>query len=134
MLIDVAFIYLYLLYNKEKGGQSMKRLIVLAIYTLVIVGGSSLYQDSLSLSTFLYVGIVVIAIAIIGMINPSVSTMINGKGYYGRADLNYIKAQEEMNKRLEKRKTKFEDIDFVSILTYLYLLVPFFISIILFVE
>lgn len=112
----------------------MKRLIVLTIYTLVIVGGSYLYQDSLSLPTFLYVGIAFIAIGIIGMLNPGVSTMINGKGYYGRADLNYIKVQEEMNNRLEKRKTKLAHIDFVSVLTYLYLLVPFFISIILFVE
>lgn len=112
----------------------MKRIICLAIYTLVIVGGSYLYRDAMSLSTVLYVGLVFVAILLIGILNPSVSTMMNGKGYYGRADLNYIKAQEEIDTRLEKKKVRLNNIDFVSILTYLYLLVPFFIAIVLFVD
>lgn len=112
----------------------MKRFVALIIYTLVIVGGSYFYQDSMSVPSFLYVGITVIAIAIIGMLNPGLSSFKNGKSYFDKTDFNDKQVQEKMSVRLEKRKTRLADINFLSIMTYLYLLVPFFISIILFVE
>lgn len=106
----------------------MKRIISLVIYTFLVIGGSYIFQNTRYLSTILYIGIIIIGIGIVAVLNPSVSTTLNSK-----VDLHYSDTQKEMYSRLLEKKIKQNNIDYFSILMYLYLLVPFFISIALFV-
>lgn len=102
----------------------MKRLIGLIIYTAVIIGGSYLFQGARYLPTILYVGIIVVGIGIVALLNPGASTTLNPN-----VDLNYKTSQEKWIEKKEKQNR----IDYLSILTYVYLLVPFFLAIAWFV-
>ncbi|MEG0276643.1 MAG: hypothetical protein RR630_06420 [Coprobacillus sp.] len=100
----------------------MKRFIVLLIYTIIVVGGSYLYRDSPNLMSVLVIGFILVAFGSIGLLMPSVGST-NGRGF-GPTDLNYIKAE---NGEGTQGVTSI-----VSILSVIYLVVPFFISMYLF--
>lgn len=107
----------------------MKRFISLAIYSLVVIGGSFIFKDNPDFPVFLYACSAIVGFGIVGMLIPGF-----GGGAYGSwsmgakwgtaADLNYVKAQEG-----EQHQTK---LDLVTMLTILYIIVPFLISIYLF--
>ena len=109
----------------------MKRIIFLTIYTAGIIGGSYMYSNSPMLPTLLYVLLALLGIGICGILLPGISGMNLGGSHHGRVDLNYIKAQEQTNYPNET-KSKLSDIDFVSVLTVIYLFVPIIIAIFIF--
>lgn len=114
----------------------MKRFIFLGIYAIVVIGGSYLSIDNPMLPTILYVLLAILGIGICGMLLPGISGANHGGGHYGRADLNYIKAEEKIyndNETHLKQKTKFSDIDFVAVFTVIYLFIPIIVAILLFV-
>ncbi|MGN1182454.1 MAG: hypothetical protein ACI4SR_05545 [Faecalibacillus sp.] len=107
----------------------MSRLIFLVIYTVIIIGGSYLFQDASMLSTVLCLGVFFIALMIIGLLNPGLSSMIDKKE---KEKNKFDETNEDLVKKHQRIVDKFKEIDYLSILTYLYLLVPFFIAIALF--
>ncbi|MGN1182539.1 MAG: hypothetical protein ACI4SR_05975 [Faecalibacillus sp.] len=109
----------------------MKRFIFLTIYTAGIIGGSYMYLNNPMLPTLLYILLALLGIGICGILLPGISGMNLGGSHYGRADLNYIKAQEQTNSSNET-KSKLSDIDFISVLTVIYLFVPILIAIFIF--
>ena len=107
----------------------MSRLIFLVIYTMIVIGGSYLFQDAAILPTVLCLGIFFVALIVIGLLNPGLSSMMdkNQKEKY-----KFDETNEDLVKKHQRIIDKFKEIDYLSILTYLYLLVPFFIAIALF--
>ena len=109
----------------------MKRFIFLTIYTASIIGGSYMYSNNPMLPTLLYISLALLGIGICGILLPGIRGMNLGGSHHGRVDLNYIKAQEQTNYPNET-KSKLSDIDFVSVLTVIYLFVPIIIAIFIF--
>lgn len=107
----------------------MSRLIFLVIYTVIIIGGSYLFQDASMLLTVLCLGVFFIALMIIGLLNPGLSSMIDKNE---KEKNKFDETNEDLVKKHQRIVDKFKEIDYLSILTYLYLLVPFFIAIALF--
>ena len=107
----------------------MGRLIFLFVYSVVVIGGAYLFKDTAFLSTVLCLGVFFVALIIIGLLNPGLSSTLNKE----TKKENYL---DETNEGLVKKHQhiidEFKKIDYISILTYLYLLVPFFIAIALF--
>ena len=107
----------------------MSRLIFLVIYTMIVIGGSYLFQDAAILPTVLCLGIFFVALIVIGLLNPGLSSMMDNN----QKEKNQIdETNEDLVKKHQRIIDKFKEIDYLSILTYLYLLVPFFIAIALF--
>ena len=107
----------------------MSRLIFLVIYTMIVIGGSYLFQDAAILPTVLCLGIFFVALIVIGLLNPGLSSMMDNN----QKEKNQIdETNEDLVKKHQRIVDKFKEIDYLSILTYLYLLVPFFIAIALF--
>lgn len=101
----------------------MKRLIALLSYTSIVIGGSYLYRDSPNLSSVLCIGIAIAGFCVVGLLMPSMGAS-NTRNFGPAADINYIKAK---NGEGTQGVTSF-----VSILSVIYLVVPFFISMYLF--
>ena len=55
----------------------MSRLIFLVIYTMIVIGGSYLFQDAAILPTVLCLGIFFVALIVIGLLNPGLSSMMD---------------------------------------------------------
>lgn len=107
----------------------MSRLIFLVIYTMIVIGGSYLFQDAAILPTVLCLGIFFVALIVIGLLNPGLSSMMDNN----QKEKNQIdETNEDLVKKHQRIVDKFKEIDYLSIFTYLYLLVPFFIAIALF--
>ena len=107
----------------------MSRLIFLVIYTMIVIGGSYLFQDAAILPTVLWLGIFFVALIVIGLLNPGLSSMMDNN----QKEKNQIdETNEDLVKKHQRIVDKFKEIDYLSIFTYLYLLVPFFIAIALF--
>lgn len=107
----------------------MSRLIFLVIYTVIVIGGSYLFQDTAILPTLLCLGIFFIALIIIGLLNPGLSSMMEKNQ---KEKNKFDETNEDLVKKHQRIIDKFKEIDYLLILTYLYLLVPFFIAITLF--
>ena len=107
----------------------MSRLIFLVIYTMIVIGGSYLFQDIAILPTVLCLGIFFVALIVIGLLNPGLSSMMDNNQ---KEKNKFDETNEDLVKKHQRIIDKFKEIDYLSILTYLYLLVPFFIAIALF--
>lgn len=107
----------------------MSRLIFLVIYTVIVIGGSYLFQDAAILPTVLCLGIFFVALIVIGLLNPGLSSMMDNNQ---KEKNKFDETNEDLVKKHQRIIDKFKEIDYLSILTYLYLLVPFFIAIALF--
>lgn len=107
----------------------MSRLIFLVIYTVIVIAGSYLFQDTAILPTVLCLGIFFVALIIIGLLNPGLSSMMEKNQ---KEKNKFDETNEDLVKKHQRIIDKFKEIDYLSILTYLYLLVPFFIAIALF--
>lgn len=107
----------------------MSRLIFLVIYTMIVIGGSYLFQDAAILPTVLCLGIFFVALIVIGLLNPGLSSMMDNNQ---KEKNKFDETNEDLVKKHQRIIDKFKEIDYLSILTYLYLLVPFFIAIALF--
>lgn len=107
----------------------MSRLIFLVIYTVIVIGGSYLFQDAAILPTVLCLGIFFVALIVIGLLNPGLSSMMDKNQ---KEKNKFDETNEDLVKKHQRIIDKFKEIDYLSILTYLYLLVPFFIAIALF--
>ncbi|MEG0366144.1 MAG: hypothetical protein RR585_04875 [Coprobacillus sp.] len=101
----------------------MKRLIALLVYTIVVVGGSYLFRDSPNLMSVLGIGFIVVGFCAIGLLMPSTGAA-NARGFGPAADINYIKAQSGEGTQGVT--------SFASIFSVIYLVVPFLISMYLF--
>ncbi len=102
----------------------MKRLIALVIYTVVVIGGAYLFRFAPQLPTVLYVLTALVCFGIIGLLVPGGASGSTGRGFGPGADLYYIKAsQGEQNTIMT---------NIVSVISVLYLIVPFIIAIYLF--
>lgn len=101
----------------------MKRFLVLLGYTVVVVGGSYVFRDSPNLVSVLGIGFIIVAFCSIGLLMPSMGSA-NPRGFGPSADSNYIKAQSGEGTQGVT--------SLVSILSVIYLVVPFFISMYLF--
>lgn len=107
----------------------MKRFISLVTYTVVIIGGSYFFKDNPDFPIFMYMSTIIVSFGIIGMI---VSGMAGGAygvwnidGKWGiTGDLDYVKAQEGYHKKT------FTNLS--SILSFLYIIIPLIVSILLF--
>lgn len=107
----------------------MSRLIFLVIYTVIVIGGSYLFQDTAILPTLLCLGIFFIALIIIGLLNPGLSSIMEKNQ---KEKNKFDETNEDLVKKHQRIIDKFKEIDYLLILIYLYLLVPFFIAITLF--
>lgn len=107
----------------------MSRLIFLVIYTMIVIGGSYLFQDAAILPTVLCLGIFFVALIVIGLLNPGLSSMMDKNQ---KEKNKFDETNEDLVKKHQRIVDKFKEIDYLSIFTYLYLLVPFFIAIALF--
>ena len=107
----------------------MSRLIFLVIYTVIVIAGSYLFQDAAILPTVLCLGIFFVALIVIGLLNPGLSSMMDNNQ---KEKNKFDETNEDLVKKHQRIIDKFKEIDYLSILTYLYLLVPFFIAIALF--
>ena len=95
----------------------MKKITALTIYTLVIIGGSFLFQNTTWIENALYLGTIILAVGIIAILNPGLKNTKNRRF-----------VEQKIN------KSEIERISLCSIMMYLYLLVPFFIAMGLFVR
>lgn len=111
----------------------MKKIIGLSIYTLVIVGLSFLFRNATWLANALYIATVIVAIAIIAILNPGIGNLKNSSRFLEQKR-NEKQIQQMLEQQLADNKDKIEGMHWHMILFYLYLLVPFFIAISLFVR
>lgn len=111
----------------------MKKIIGLSIYTLVIVGLSFLFRNATWLANALYIATVIVAIAIIAILNPGIGNLKNSSRFLEQKK-NEKQLQQMLEQQFADNKDKIEGMHWHMILFYLYLLVPFFIAISLFVR
>ena len=107
----------------------MGRLIFLVIYSVVVIGGAYLFKDAAFLSTVLCLGVFFVALIVIGLLNPGLSSTLNKET---KKENHLDETNDDLVKKHQHIVDEFKKIDYISILTYLYLLVPFFIAIALF--
>lgn len=110
----------------------MKKITALTIYTLVIIGGSFLFQDTTWIENALYLGTIILAVGIIAILNPGLKNTKNRR--FVEQKMNSEQIQRELEDQLAANKSEIERISLCSIMMYLYLLVPFFIAMGLFVR
>lgn len=98
-----------------------KRLIGLSVYTVAVVGISFLLQNQPNFDSILY------------LLTAVVFILTGGLLFSGSTNQKYkfIITEKEYEEEREKNKV-LKDLKFVSIFTYLYLVVPFLIAIYLF--
>lgn len=110
----------------------MKKITALAIYTFIIIGGSFLFRDTAWIEKTLYLCTIILAIGIIAILNPGLGHMKNRR--IKEYKMNGEQIQRELEWQLADSKNKIERISLRSVFMYLYLLVPFFIAMGLFVR